>query len=331
MSVNNLTTEDISLVDACYKASEAKGINTETCDELQAHKMEWDTVVPCIKAFKEDVYYYTPRMMFGFMTGGKSDIAALGRKNKGSDEEVVYTAAMNMSYTEALGDRCSAAWDDDQYPIFREIWDQMSAGVALEDVDLSKFEDRQLYSFSQVAGWILSAIGAAIAALWAATVQSAADSLNYRACSIGLAIGFASGSLQDRAECSGKHPTRCKRYHYRGPSGWWNNHSRGSTNRLNGACNTHDKCLENVPDNWSTSSQKSANKSCDLGIANGGKKGVNWKWPWLSCGWRGCRGGWFGWSYSMGDSRFWSGCVWLTMGCAFGDEVGGDGCTTVNG
>jgi len=313
MNVNGLSTEDITLVDACYKASEAKGINTATCDELKQHSMEWDTHVPCVRAFREEVYYWTPRMMFGFYTGGKSEIAELGRKNKGEEEEIVYTAAMNLTYTEALQDRCGPATADEQYPIFLEVYEQMSNGVAVEDLDMSKFENRELYSFNQVAGWIVSMIGAAIAQIYAKTVQSAADNANYRACSVGLALKFASSNLQDRAECSGKHPTRCKRWHSSGPSGWWQNHSRGGNNRLNNGCNSHDKCLEVIPSNWSTSSKKNAGYNCDDALSRAGKRGVQWKWPGISCGWRGCRSWWFAWKYSMSDSRFFSGCVWLSM------------------
>jgi len=305
MSVNGLTTEDISLVDACYKASQAKGINVETCDQLKKDNYEWDTVVPCIKTFKEEVYFWTPRMMFTYMAGGKAEIAQLGRKNKG-EEKIVYTAAQNMTYAEALNDRCGGAATDEQYPVWKEVAKQIGAGVAIEDLDMSMFDDRELWSFAQTAGWIAAALGMPIVAFLFLGTQHLVNAANYRACSIGLAFKFINGDISDTAECSGKHPTKCKRYHSGGPSGWWNNHQRGGNNRLNNGCNGHDKCLENTDDTGSM-------WWCDEHLSRAGKKGVQWKWPGASCGWRGCRSWWFGWKYPMSDSRFNSGCVWLSM------------------
>lgn len=315
MSVNGLTTEDVTLVDACYRASQVKGINTETCAQLKEQNYEWDTQIPCVDMFKIDVYYWTPRMMFAYFSGGKSDVAKLGRKNKGS-EEIVYTSAMNMTFAEALADRCDPATADEEYIVYRAIVDQIRMGVKVEDLDLSELEDRQLYSWNQALSWIVSAIGGAIQAIWAAATQAAADAVNYKACSVGLALKFTSSNLIDRAECSGNHPTRCRRYHSSGPSGWWTNHSRGGNNRLNNGCNTHDKCLQNIDWSDQSYSDKVAGKACDLALSKAGKKGINWKWPGFSCGWRGCRSWWFAWSYSVSDSRLVSACVWISMAAA---------------
>jgi len=304
MSVNGLTTNDISLVDACYKASQVKGINVATCDELKQHNYEWDTSVPCAKAFKEDLYFWTPRMMFGYYSGGKTEIAALGRKNKGTEKQVIYTAAMNLTFAEALMDRCGPAENDEEFPIFKSLWQQMSSGVAAEDVDVSEFEDRNLYSWNQALSWIISALCFAIGAIFAAVLQPVADATNYKACSVGLAFQKLVSGIQDHAECSGNNPTKCRRWHYVGPSGWWNNHHRGSSNRLNNGCVQHDKCLnKSLSSYW----------SCDEGLKNASKQGIAWKWPGFSCGWRGCRGWWFGWTYSTGDSRVTAGCVYITM------------------
>jgi len=308
MAANGLTTEDVTLVDACYRASQAKGINVETCDELKQHKYEWDTVIPCITAFKEELYFWTPRMMFGYYTGGKDEISALGRKNKG-EENVIYTAAQNLTYAEALNERCGPASEDEQFPIFQEIVKQMGEGVALEDVDVSMFEDRELWSWSQVLSFIVACLGSPIAAIVIMFSQELADLANYKACSNGLIFMFS--GVIDRAECSGNHPSRCKRYHIGGPSGWWNNHSRGGNNRLNNGCNTHDKCLQSLKP-WPSGSGPSC-WWCDEHLSRAGKKGVQWKWPGVSCGWRGCRSWWFGWKYPMSDSRFFSGGVWLCM------------------
>jgi len=308
MTANGLTTEDVTLVDACYRASQAKGINVETCDEMKRHSYEWDTVISCVPAFKEELYFWTPRMMFGFFSGGKSEIAALGRKNKG-EEQVVYTAAMNLTYAEALNERCAPAMADEQYPIYLEVKKQMGEGVAAEDLDMSMFEDRELWGWSQTLAFIAAALGFWITAWVIYNSQSLADAANYKACSNGLVFMFS--GVIDRAECSGNHPSRCKRYHGSGPSGWWDNHSRGGNNRLNNGCYTHDNCLQNVKP-WPSGSGPTC-WWCDEHLSRSGKKGVQWKWPGCSCGWRGCRSWWFGWKYPMSDSRLQSGLVWLAM------------------
>jgi hypothetical protein len=308
MAANGLTTEDVTLVDACYRASQVKGINVETCDELKQHKYEWDTVIACVPAFKEELYYWTPRMMFGYFTGGKEEIAQLGRKNKG-EKEIVYTAAQNLTYAEALNERCGPATEDEQYPIYQEVRKQLGEGVELEDVDLSMFEDRELWGWNQTAGWIAAALGMYLVAWVFFNSQALADAANYKACSTGLVFMFS--GVIDRAECSGNHPARCRRYHSSGPSGWWSSYHRGGNNRLNNGCNVHDRCLQSIKP-WPSGSGPSC-WWCDEHLSRAGKKGVQWKWPGVSCGWRGCRSWWFGWSYPMSDSRFQSGIVWLGM------------------
>jgi len=319
MQVNGLTTEDISLVDACYKASQAKGINVETCDEMKKQNYEWDTAVPCVTTFKEEVYFYTPRMMFGFMAGGKTDIAELGRKNKGETEGVVYTQAQNLTFAEALQDRCAATTQDEHYAIWLDISNQLASGVKPEDVDTSKYQDRELYGWNSVVSWAQGAISNLGNYLWdviqylvSKSTQYAADAVNYRCCSLGLALKFFNSNLIDRAECSGKHPTNCKKSgSYWGPNGWWTNRSQGSYNRLNKGCRGHDQCLEIE---GSGDEDTDVFYQCDEALSNAGKKGVNWHWPGLSCGWRGCRGWWFGWKYSTSDSRIVAASVWLSMG-----------------
>ena len=307
MNANGLTTEDITFVDACYRSAQAKGINQHTCEAMERQNYKWDTQVPCVKGFKEEMYFYTPRMMFTYLAGGKTDIAKLGRTNKGS-EEVVYDAKMNLTYAEALMDRCSPAFADGEYPIFQELFAQYSSGVALEDLDTSVFTDRALYGWSTVKKWINKAIGA-IGKLWKKSSQSLVNSANYRACSVGLALAWLAPGLVDTAECSGNHPTQCYRYHSnhynnRPYSGWWTNRRRGNNNRLNNGCVTHDQCLNNNVKNG---------KQCDADLSAAGKKCVQWKWPGISCGWRGCHWWWFSWAHSCGDARFTSGCVWLSM------------------
>lgn len=319
MQVNGLTTEDISLVDACYKASQAKGINVETCDEMKKQSYEWDTKIGCVQYFKEDTYFWTPRMMFAYMAGGKSEIAALGRKNKGEDEGVIYTAEQNLTFAEALQDRCAAAPEDPSYEMFIDVTNQMGQGVKPEDIDFSKYQDRELYGWWDVVSWVEgveTAIGNAVKDtihfLENLFFQLPADAANYKCCSLGLALKFVCGDLEDRAECSGKHPSNCRKSgsNY-GPSGWWNNRNHGSNNRLNKGCKTHDQCLEKEAD---ADKDKDVYYDCDEALSNAGKKGVNWHWPGVKCGWRGCRSWWFGWEYSCADSRTVSGSVWISMG-----------------
>jgi len=324
MQVNGLTTEDITLVDACYKASQAKGINVETCDQLKQHDMEWDTVVPCIKFFQEDVYFYTPRMMFNYFAGGKSEISNLGRKNKG-EESTVYTSAQNLTFAEALQDRCAAASQDPSYPVWRDISAQIVAGVAPEDIDTSKYEDRELYGWNDAVSWVVSE-GNTASDKWESNLkrtiqiltptfnrwtQTLANNANYKACSLGLALKKVYPAITDYAECSGRHPTRCKHTgHSYGTSNWWNTHDRSSSYRLNNGCNGHDVCLENEA---AGRGDKDVFWQCDEDLSNAGYRGVQWHWPGIRCGWRGCRTWWFGWKYTSRDSRVIASTVWLSM------------------
>jgi hypothetical protein len=317
MNVNGLTTEDISLVDACYKSAQSKGINIETCDDLKDREMEWDSIVPCEKGYKEDIYFWTPRMMFVYLAGGQSDIAALGRTSKGQESQgVIYDAAMNLTFVEALEDRCNAMREETEYPFFVEGRRQYVRGVKIEDIDFSKFEDRNLYGWNQAWEWIFSSIGNCIAHA-IPNDQVAADAVNYKACSVGLAFnalnddgdyvtgpGGAQSEIYDHAECSGNNPVICKRYHHSGTDGWWTVNDRSGNNRLNNGCVGHDKCLNKC--------QKEGG-ACDSDLSLAAKKGVNWSWPGISCSWRGCRTWWFSWCNSMSDARFWSGCVWMSM------------------
>lgn len=322
MHANGLTTNDISLVDACYKSVQAKGINVETCDDFKQSNQEWDTRIACEMGYKEDIYYYTPRMLFVYYAGGKDEVSALGRKTKGSSEnKEVYTKANNMTFVEAINDRCAEMLDEPEFPIFVEVRSQVRHGVKFEDVDLSKFEDRNLYGWNQAASWIMSALNIVISALVFLPSQALISAANYKACSNGLAfekityaltLTMGGRYLIDTAQCGGNSPTRCRRYHAFGPSGWWNNHERNSDNRLNNGCVEHDKCLE---------FKKQHGRECDQGLASEAWKALTWHWPYLrcswGCGWRGCRGGcssgWFGWKNSMGDSRGSSALVWATM------------------
>lgn len=344
MQANGLTTEDITLVDACYKASEVNGINIETCDELKQHSMEWDTTIPCIQQFQEDVYFYTPRMMFNYFSNGDSDIANLGRKNKG-EETLVYNSVQNLTFAEALQDRCAAASQDPTYVVFRDVMEQWNAGVAEEDIDLSKYEDRELYGWNTVAGWVKAGnrgaqstkkafvdvgnsayngavnVGTHVVKISVGVIlfvakgitQLIANQMNYKACSLGLALKKIHAGIVDNAECSGRHPTRCRAsgHGFIGWSNWWNNHDRSTNYRLNNGCVQHDKCLQDEQNNGS---DKDVFWDCDEALSMAGKRGVDWQGPGWHCGWRGCAAWIVNWKYVSYDSRFIASTVWLSMG-----------------
>jgi hypothetical protein len=323
MSMNGLSDKDISLVDACYRSVQAKGVNGETCDEFKKLGYEWDTKIACTEAYKENVYYWTPRMMFLYVAGGKEEISSLGRKNKGSssNNDPVYTLSNNMTLIEALNDRCGEMRDEPEYPIFIEINKQMRSGVKKEDLDLSMFEDRNLYGWSEFASWVVSSFNYVIRVALIQGIQYDADLKNYKACSVGygmyapyqMGVDYLTASeesklanLQDRAECSGNKPWRCKRYHFAGPGGWWNRWGQGVGNQLNKACVVHDKCLQN----------QNPGSACDSALASAAWSLLRWKAPGISCSWRGCRTWWFTWRTSTVDSRGAAILVYCSMAWA---------------
>merc|ERR1719247_1734221 len=72
---------------------------------------------------------------------------------------------------------------------------------------------------------------------------------NYKACSSKLAwtIIWFIDELNDTAQCSkpdGQTPSKCKRYHGSGPSGWWYYFHMTTRNWLNRGCHLHDTCLQ---------------------------------------------------------------------------------------
>jgi hypothetical protein len=312
MSMNGLTDKDISLVDACYRSVQASGINSETCDDFKKMGQDWDTKIPCVELYKEDIYYYTPRMMFMYYAGGKQEIGNLGRRNKGSanSAEPLYTAANNLTFIEALNDRCEEMMHEPEYLIFLEYKKQFDAGVEASDIDLSMFEDRNLYGWTDFTNWVVSYFGFAFQTLVIIWTQPVSDGANYKACSIGYGLQKAflnkvGINVQDHAECSGRTPHHCARWHHNGPHGWWNNHGIQSRNHLNRGCVAHDKCLKVTVG--------AAKGECDDDLASASWPMLRWKWPGINCSWRGCRTWLFAWRTATADSRRSAILVWCTM------------------
>jgi len=79
MRNNNLSTDDISLIDVCYKMEEIETGWKATCQGFEDRKYTWDTTVPCFGEFGADKYTYTPRELMS-LTG-------LSRNLKGKVEE----------------------------------------------------------------------------------------------------------------------------------------------------------------------------------------------------------------------------------------------------
>jgi hypothetical protein len=312
MSVNGLSDKDISLVDACYRSAQAKSVNAETCEDFKKNSYEWDTKIPCTRSYKEDVYYWTPRMMFMYFAGGKEEIGSLGRKNKGTSTstDAMYVASNNMTLIEALEDRCSEMLSEPEYPMFMEMQKQFKNGVKVEDMDLSMFEDRNLYGWTEFTSWVIDYFNYRFVAQYVILSQPAADIANYKACSNGYGLqksilGHTGYDIVDNAECSGRNPHRCKRFHALGPHAWWNNHERTRKNQLNRGCNAHDQCL---------AYRSKRGGECDDDLASAAWGMITWKWPGISCSWRGCRSWWFTWRNATNDSRRSAILVYCTMG-----------------
>jgi len=79
MRNNNLSTDDLSLVEACYKMEATEGGWKATCEGFEDRGHNWDTKVSCFGEFGPDKYYYTPRELLG--------ITNLSRNLKGNTDE----------------------------------------------------------------------------------------------------------------------------------------------------------------------------------------------------------------------------------------------------
>jgi hypothetical protein len=351
MQMNGLTTDDISLVDACYKSASVNGINVETCDQFKEWNTEWDTKIPCVVSFKENTYFWTPRMMFQFYAGEDTEIQSLGRKNKGEEFVQYEPTAMNMSLADALYDRCGEAVIDPAFNSWKYqgretawwvtkvitkgvIWGatkgkkaaKKAAKISAKAIKSSynaatgAVTDATNYAAGVAqAGWdygedaaqnAISDVNSYVSDVQSGLIAATQFAPNYRACSLGLAMKAVNPNMIDTAECSGKNPGQCKRYHqYGGNWGWWTNNKRGTNNRLNSGCVAHDQCLNAQEPNWNDT----ISGQCDVALSLAAHKCIAWRDGKRSCGWRGCRFRAAGYKYSCGDSRSISSSVHISM------------------
>jgi len=232
---NNLSTSDISFIDACWKLEEQQPDIAETCKHAEQENIDWDTRIPCFATFRPDDYYFTPREFVG--------MESMSRKLKGEDSV--------------------------EKRLFK-----------LENPELQK------NSMCEVTTKVREEF-----AEWAKSLNNTSsesdrrslglhDGLFYKACS--TQPNFFLGIGKDMAECSGKTDHQCK--NSAGTHGFWRRGSeRGSRNKLNRGCVTHDECL---------AYSHKAGGCCDKDLS-----GAAWDCMWSSCS----------------DSKFWSGIVWGIM------------------
>lgn len=209
MRKNNLTTNDITLVDACWATNAGIGAGhmNETCGDIQKMGWDWETKVPCYPGFKESEYYYTPREIYG--------LSGMGRRAKGENE-------MEQAAKERMDDGSTPDQDDIMFRCAEMRSDpDFSSDIPMTQT-VEATEERE--------NW------------WRRSPPPCQDrpdaNGNYKACSVSLAFDNT-----DEAECSGlRSSSGPVPYCYCN----WTDRDNKEEHWLNRGCVRHDMCLEGV-------------------------------------------------------------------------------------
>jgi hypothetical protein len=257
MNANGLTTDDISLSDACWQSMNTEPIGTDDsgedillCDAIDSQGLDWDTAFKCDN--EENDYGYTFREMFNAIDEDLEDCQAQADLHGDTDEAV-----------ESGEISCGGA--------YKALVDAHCVSRDTRRTLTERLPGRELGDNTFWPGWA------------------------YGPCSMG--IGFLMGGSDDAEcsglrGFNGGAPG-CKKRYPRGRKYWlWDgcyNHDYclvGNDMKTGTWCGAHCPTCEarGVYYGWSKRSSRGWN--CDNGLA-GQASSCAWDWEWKKCGW-GC-------------------------------------------